>query len=327
MLDLIAMRRAIFISILIILFTTNFAYSFWIWSPKTGKWVNPKYAVKPTPMEQLDFALDLLKEDRLNEARREFRKLIQHYPKSNEAAEAQFYLGEIEERQERFYEAYLAYQKVIDKYPFSSRINEIIKREFNIAQKFMQGEKRKALGVTLPVENPAIEILTKVVDNSTYGPLAPEAQYKLGLILRSLNRLFEAEEEFNKVIKNYPQSEWATAAEFQIASCRADISPSSDYDQEATREAKERFEEFLLSHSDAKLSTQAEKNIQELKEREAKGYYDIAVFYEKQKAYKAAKIYYNTVINDYRRSVWATEALSRLKALEEKEEEDDKHAK
>jgi outer membrane assembly lipoprotein YfiO len=320
MLNLSAMRRTILISVLLVLLTTNFAYSFWIWSPKTGKWVNPKYAVRPTPIEQLDFALELYKQDKLDEARHEFKKLIKHYPKSSQAAEAQFYLGEIEEKKDRYYEAYLAYQKVIDKYPFSSRINEIIEKEFRIAERFVKGEKRKAMGVTLPVENPAIEIFKKVIDNSTYGPLAAEAQYKLGLILKSLDRLYEAEEEFNKVIKNYPQSEWVAAAEFQIASCRADISPTSDYDQEATREAKEKFEEFLLSHSDTELSRQAEKNIQELKDREAQGYYDIAVFYEKQKAYQAARIYYNTVINDYPRSIWATEALSKLRTLEKEEE-------
>jgi len=316
------MRRAIFLIPIFIIFMFNTAYAFWIWSPKTGKWVNPKYAVKPTPDEQLTFALSYYSEDELKEARNEFNKLLKYYPKSNQAAEAQYYLGAIEEKQGRFYEAYLAYQKVIDKYPFSSRINEVIEKEFKIAEKFVQGEKRKSFGVNLPVENPAIEIFAKVVDNSTYGPLAAEAQYKLGLILKSQGRYLEAEEEFNKVIKNYPQSEWVVPTEFQIASCRAGISASPDYDQEATREAKESFEKFIFSHPDAELSKQAEDNIQDLKEREAQGYYDIAVFYDKQKAYSAAKIYYNTVIKDYPRSSWAAEAFSRLMTLEK---EDEKH--
>jgi len=315
------MHRAIVILIASILLITNSAYAFWIWSPKTGKWVNPKYAVKPTPPEQLDYALRFYQENRLKEARREFERLLQHYPKSKEAADAQYYLGEIEVKQDRLYDAYLAYQKVIDKYPFSSKISEIIEKEFNIAEQFMQGHKRKALGISLPVENPAIEIFRKVIDNSTYGPLAAEAQYKLGLILKSLGQFFEAEDEFSKVIKNYPQSEWVTAAEFQIAECRASISPSPDYDQEATREAKERFEDFILSHSDAMLSQQAEKNIQQLQEREAQGYYDTAVFYEKQQAYDAARIYYNIVVKDYPRSLWAAKALSKLQALEEQDEE------
>jgi outer membrane assembly lipoprotein YfiO len=320
MLKLIPMRRLIFICLILSLTIIEPASAFWIWSPKTGKWVNPKYAVKPTPAEQLNFALKLYGEDKLKEAENEFKKLLKHYPKSNQAAEAQYYLATIEEKKDRLYEAYLAYQKVIDKYPFSSRINQIIEKEFRIAEKFMQGQKRKALGINLPVENPAIEIFSKVIENSAYGPWAAEAQYKLGLILKSLGRLLEAEDEFGKVIKNYPQSEWVTAAEFQIASCRASISSSSDYDQEAIHEAKQKFEEFALSHPDAELSRQAEQNIQELKEREAKGYFDIAVFYEKQKAYNAAKIYYNTVINDYPKTTWAAKAFADLQAMEQKNE-------
>ena len=316
------MRKIILISVVFILSIANLSYAFWIWSPKTGKWVNPKYAVKPTPLEQIDFALKLYEEGKFKEAQREFKKLLQHYPKSAQAAEAQYYLGVIEEKEDRLYEAYLAYQKVIDKYPFSSRINEVIEKEFRIAEKFMQGQKRKALGLALPVENPAIEIFKKVIENSTYGPLAGEAQYKLGLILKSLGRFFEAEEEFNKVIKNYPQSEWATPAKFQIAECRAGVSPSSDYDQEATREAKEKFEEFVQAHPDAALSHQAEKNIQELKEKEAQGYYDIAAFYEKQRAFNAAKIYYNIVVGDYPQSIWAARAFSKLQALEQEEGKD-----
>ncbi|MFH1338305.1 MAG: outer membrane protein assembly factor BamD [Candidatus Omnitrophota bacterium] len=315
------MRKVIFISVFILLLT-NSAYAFWIWTPKSGRWVNPKYAVRPTPTEQLDYALKFYEEDKLKEAENEFRKLIKQYPKSTEAAEAQYYLGAIEEKNGKLYDAYLAYQKVIDKYPFSSRVNEIIEKQFRIAEKFMQGQKRKALGITLPVENPAIEIFRKVVENSTYGPLAAEAQYKLGLILKSQGRYFEAEEEFNKVVANYPKSEWVEPAKFQIAVCRASIATGPDYDQEATREAKEKFKEFVLSNPDAELSRQAEENIQELREREAQSYYDTAVFYEKQKAYKAAKIYYNTIIQNYPKSTWAAKAFSKLEALEQGEGED-----
>jgi len=159
-------------------------------TPKTKKWVNPKSLPKPTPKEQFEFAKSFYSIKKYDDAEREFKKLIKAYPKSAEAAESQYYLGVIEEDKGNLYEAYLAYQRVIDKYPFSERIQEIIEKEFKIGDKFMAGEKRKALGVELPVENPAIEIFSKVVENSTYGPLAPAAQYKLGLVLKSILRYY-----------------------------------------------------------------------------------------------------------------------------------------
>lgn len=252
-------KKTVFFLTVVFLLQASSANAFWIWTPKTGKWINPKSAAKETPKEQFEFAKGFYAGKKYAEAKQEFQKLIKAYPKSFEASESQYYLGLVEEQEGNLYEAYQAYQKVIDKYPFSERIQEANEREYKIGEAFMSGEKRKALGVALPVENPSIEIFSKVVENSTYGPLAANAQYKLGLVLKGLMRYYEAEDAFSKVISNYPDSEWVEAAKFQIASCRAAVSKGSDYDQGATAEAKQKFEEFISEHPDAVLSRQAEK--------------------------------------------------------------------
>ncbi|MBN2831617.1 MAG: outer membrane protein assembly factor BamD, partial [Candidatus Omnitrophica bacterium] len=311
--------RRIILSLAIIFFLSAVpVYPFWIWTPKTGKWVNPKAIAKETPKAQFDYALSFYNDKKMDDALREFRKLLKAYPKSFEASESQYYLGLIEEARGNLYEAYQAYQRLIDKYPFSERIKEVIEKQYNIADKFMGGYKRKAFGVTLPVENPAVEIYTKVVENSTYGPFAPKAQYKLGLVLKGLQRYYEAEEAFNKVISNYPGSEWVEPAKFQIASCRAAMSRSPDYDQGAAGEAKQKFEDFVRDHPDAVLSQEAEDNIARLNEKEAQASFNTARFYEKQKAYRAANIYYGYVVNNYPKSIWAAKSLEKLQMLEKK---------
>ena len=294
------------------------AYPYWIWTPKSGKWVNPKTMPKPTPKEQFEYAKSFYVGKKYEDAKREINKLLKAYPKSLEASEGQYYLGLIDEAQGNLYEAFKAYQRVIDKYPFSERIQEIIEHEYKIGEAFMGGEKRKAMGVALPVENPAIEIFTKVIENSTYGPKASAAQYKLGLVLKGLTRYYEAEEAFNKVISSYPDSEWVEPAKFQIASCRAAVSRGPEYDQGAAKEAEDKFEAFVKEHPDAVLSSEAEANIDKLRDKEAEGNYNIGVFYEKQKAYPAAKIYYEDVVNKSPNSQWAKKALEKIQALENK---------
>jgi outer membrane protein assembly factor BamD len=314
------MKRAILIifALFFCLSATSNAYSYWIWTPKTGKWINPKSAAKPTPKEQFEYAKGFYDQKKYEDAKREFKKLLKTFAKSFEAAESQYYLGLIEQSQGNLYEAFQAYQKVIDKYPFSERIQDILEREYKIGEAFVAGEKRKAMGVTLPVENPAIEIFNKVIENSTYGPLAPKAEYKLGLVLKSLMRYYEAEDAFNKVITSYPDSEWVEAAKFQIALCRQAISRGPDYDQGATQEAKDKFQEFVRDHPDATLSNAAERNIVQLNEKEAESSYNIGIFYEKQKQYDSAKIYYNDIVNNNPNSPWASKALERLQILEKK---------
>jgi len=321
MIDCIIMKRIILSLLIISFLSIQPAYSYWIWTPKTGKWINPKTMPKDNPKEQFAYAKSFYDLKKYEEAKREFRKLIKVYPKSAESAESQYYLGKAEEEQGKLYEAFQAYQLMIDKYPFSERIQEVIEREYKIAEKFMAGEKRKALGVVLPVDNPAIEIFGKVVENSTYGPLAAKAQYKLGLVLKGLLRYYEAEEEFNKVVSRYPDSEWSAAAKFQIASCRSSLSKGSAYDQGAAQEAKEKFEAFVREHPDAVLSLDAQKNISSIREKEAEASYNIAVFYEKQKAFDSAKIYYNDIVNNYAESPWAAQAAVRLQMIMERKNE------
>ena len=318
MLEYLDMRRAAIVVIIIAGLAVGPAYSYWIWTPKTGKWFNPKYEAKATPKEQLEYALAFYNIKKYDDVKRELAKLIKAFPKAAEAAEAQYYLGRVADDQGNAYDAFEAYQKVIDKYPFSERIQEINSREYDLAEEFMNGKKRTALGVALPVENPALEIFQKVIDNSTYGPLAAKAEYKLGVVLKSLVRYYEAEDAFNKVLKNYPDSEWAEAAKFQLAACRAAISRGSDYDQGAAQEAKDKFQEFVKEHPDAVLSRDAEKNIQQLNDREAESFFGTGLFYEKQKKYDAAKVYYNDCINTYPDSVWAAKSLERLQLLEKK---------
>jgi outer membrane protein assembly factor BamD len=325
MLNYHIMKRIILLAVFISLsLAIGPAYSYWIWTPKTGKWVNPKTAVKSTPKDQFDFAKELYGSKNFEEAKREFKKLLKNYPKSAEAAEGQYYLALIEEDTGNLYQAFQAYQKVIDKYPFSERIQEINDREFKIGEAFMAGEKRKAMGLEIPVENPAIEIFSKIIENSTYGPLASKAQYKLGLVLKGLSRYYEAEDAFNKVISNYPDSEWIDAAKFQIASCRQAVSRGSAYDQGASKEAQEKFEEFVREHPDASLSVEAEKNINDLKDRETESSYNIGRFYEKQKEYSAAKLYYDDIISNDPNGKWAAKAAERLQVIESLEKKNAK---
>lgn len=314
------MKKPLFIIILLsfCFLLAGQSYAFWIWSPKTNRWVNPKYSVKSTPKEQLKYALEFFEQAKYKEAIIEFSKLIKYYPKAFEASEAQFYIGSSLQGEDKLYEAFKAYQRVIEKYPFSTRIDEIIELQLKIGQAFMAGHKRKALGVELPVENPATEIFAKVVENSVYGKYAAKAQYLLAMTLKNIGRFQEARDEFEKVVSTYPDSEWVSPAKFQAADCAGKIAPKVEYDQESTKEAKKKFEDFVKSHPDIVLSSEAQTQIDSLKEKEAKGNLNIAQFYEKQKKYEAAKIYYLDIVTSCPYCDSATAARERLKELERK---------
>ena len=67
----------------------------------------------------------------LEVAREKFQKLIKRYPKSNNADNAQFWIGEIYYHEKWYEKAILEYQKVIEKYPKGNKVQaSLLKQGF-----------------------------------------------------------------------------------------------------------------------------------------------------------------------------------------------------
>jgi outer membrane assembly lipoprotein YfiO len=295
--------------------------AFWVWTPETNKWVNPKYAVKETPEKQLAYAKEFFDSKEYDEAASEFRKLIKHYPRAREAAEAQFYLGRILEEQGRLFDAYKAYQMVIDKYPFSDRFPEIIAKEFAVGNRLLEGEQDKSgfLGGVLGSSYDPVEVFQTIIKNSPYGEYAAPSQYKIALYLQEKRLYQEARDEFEKVINDYPDSEWAKAAQYQLAITDAKRSRGAAYDQKVTQIAIEQFKEFVKDNPDAELSDNAQAKINELREKEAENNFITAAYYERRKQYQAARIYYDGIVQEFPDTQWAQKAQERLREIAAKE--------
>jgi len=310
------MRKSV---ILLILLLFSFkAYPFWIWSPKTQDWKNPKYSALATPYLQYKQALKYFEEDEYKEAYEEFKKLLLNYPDAKEAAEAQYYLARCLEKFDKSYEAFLEYQKLIDSYPNSQRINEIVEREYNIGEYFLNRESKEWLGLSVYdfVEHPSIQIFRGIVDKVPYSEYAPRAQYKLGMIFFQLGRYEESRVAFQKVIDNYSDSEWAAPGKYQLALATSKAFSGADYDSSYLQEATSRLDEFIREHPEEKISGEAEDQLKVLRNKEAKKLFDTGEFYENQGQYKSSIIYYKKVAKNYPDSEYYDIVIEKIEELE-----------
>lgn len=304
------------ITITILLLPTQ-SFAAWVWTPETNKWINPKYSVKETPIEQLDYALEFYSAKDYEEAIKEFKKLIKHYPKAREAPDAQFYIGESHQKLEQPFSAYKAYQKVIDMYPFSNLSTKIVERQFAIAMQALEGvSEEKGFFKTFTGEIIDVaDIFRQVIKNAPYSDLAPEAQYHIGLYLMEKKEYQQARNEFEKTINDYPDTEWADLAQYQVAVVDAKRSTQPQYDQKVTQAAIQEFKKILADNPDADLSEDAKKQIANLREKEAENNFIVAQFYEKQEKFGAAKIYYQIIVDDYPESKFAKRALLKIQEI------------
>ncbi|MBF0478327.1 MAG: outer membrane protein assembly factor BamD [Candidatus Omnitrophica bacterium] len=309
-------------------FLAQDASAFWMWTPETNKWVNPKYSVKDTPKEQLDFAKGFYDSKQYPEAVRELKKLIKNYPKSRDAANAQYYIGRCYEDQGKLYSAFKEYQLVLDKYPFSEMSPEVIEREYKIGQKLMDNpNKGTILDAVAGEKYDIVKVFQTIIKNEPYGKYAAPSQYKIGLYLMGKGLTQEARDEFEKVINDYPESEWVKAAKYQIATADSKRSTKAQYDQKVTGSAVDEFKNFVKEYPDAELTQVAKDQIQELRDKEAENNFVVAEFYEKQKNYSAAKLYYEGIVTDYKDSKWAIKALRKVRDLGDKVDKVDKFDK
>jgi outer membrane protein assembly factor BamD len=311
-------RRNIILSALFLFLFPSLSPAVWIWTPETGKFINPKWEVKPTPEDQLEFAQSFRDQGNCKKAMAEFKKLIKAYPRAKEAPEAEFFIGQCLEGMTKLYEAYQAYQLVIDKYPFSERAAQIVGLEYNIANHLLENKGRSKWAETVVgSDDRVIEILRTVIKDAPYGKYAALSQYKIGLYLKEKGMYQEARDEFEKTMNDYPNSEWAQASKFQIAMADTGRASDAQHEQKVAGIAMEEFNEFVRTHPDSQLTPEAKIQMARLKDKEAENNFVIAKFYQKQKKLKAARIYYKEVADNYADTSWAPKALAQLKIIGE----------
>lgn len=313
-------RSLITISILFLWLTVSaVAHAYWIWTPQTGTWINPKWAVKDTPQEQFDWAMKFYKVKEYKKAVDEFLKLVRYYPQAELAAEAQYYAGQSFEALEECEQAFFAYQKAIETYPFSKRMEDMIAREYEIANKFYAGERIKVWGIpTFPSIWKAIEVYQKVVDNAPYGKYADQALYKIGECYKKAGDFQQARLAFQKLVDEHPESKLAEEASFQVGLCASQASLKPTYDQSVTDEALKEIEDFSRRHPESNLTDEADKMRQALREKKAQSDLSIAEFYLRQKAYDAAAVYYKNIIENFPDTNCAKMADEQLKEIEKR---------
>ncbi len=290
----------------------------WIWTPQTRRWVNPKQAPKDTPRAQMDWAIGSFESGDYNKAAKEFLKLVRSYPRSELAPEAQFLAGLSYELLDSLSEAFAAYKKLVEIYPFSSRFKDAIEREFAMAESFYSGKRLRLLGpVKISSLDKAIEIYQHVVDQAPYGDYGAKAQLRLGQCYIRQERFEEASRAFQRVVNEYPNSPLREEAKYNVAFCSYRLSLKPSYDQSATDEAIDWFEDFIATHPESELLPQAKESLKQLRQIRAEGLLKIASFYEMQGKHDAAAVYYGQVAQQYPDTPTAVEAVAKLTEMEQ----------
>jgi outer membrane protein assembly factor BamD len=255
----------------------------------------------------------------LGSAIRAYRALVRRYPRDVLAPGALFKMAELQEQSQQYLKAAVTYRALVERYPSSDRFSDAIEAQFRIGEMYLAGKKQRLLGIPIgSALEKAVEIFASVVRTAPYGKYTARAQFDIGLVREKQGAKDAALEAYQAVVDKFPNEPVAADAQYQIGYIWFTAARQGARDIAATHNAKTAFEDFLFRYPRSEKAAQARANLQAVEQKQTNSSFAVAKFYDKQKKYRAAAIYYNEVIRQQPGSVESNEAQKRIDQLRAK---------
>lgn len=313
-------RILIFSFAVALLFAANTTASV-VFRPKAkAKYVAPgEEEISGTAQQLFDKAQEAEKAGNLNRAIKYYGVLVRKHPKDALAAGAAFQRAQLLEQTHDYLKAAEMYRLVVEKYPKFDRFNDAIEAQFRIGEMYLNGKKARFLG--MPMGNAldrAVDIFAAIIRTAPYGRYTARAQFNIGLAREKQGSNDAALQAYQAVIDKFPDEPIAADAQYQIGYIWFRAARTGTKDAAATKNARMGFQDFLFKHPNSEKSAQAREDLRLLETKQTANAFKVAKFYDKQKNYRAAVIYYNDVIRQQPGSREGDEAKKRVEQLRAK---------
>jgi outer membrane protein assembly factor BamD len=249
-----------------------------------------------------------------------YRTLLRKHPHDALAADSAYRLGQCFEQTHDYVRAAGAYANVAEKYPKSPHFDDSIEAMFRIGEAFLNTGKMKFLGIKVSntLEH-AVQVFAYVVRLAPFGKYTARAQFDIGLAREKQGSNDLGVAAFQSVIDKFPDEPVAADAQYQIGYLWLNAARSGGTkDPNAAEQSKTAFQDFLFRYPKSEKAPQARENLRLLEHKQTSDSFGIAKFYDKQKNYRAAVIYYNDVIRQQPGSSEGNQAKKRIDQLRAK---------
>jgi len=270
--------------------------------------------------DQLEIAQQSLESGDISTALKAAKRLVSRWPLSDYAPEAQYVMGRCYQEKGHLEKAFNTYQKLIEKYPKSTKFAEVLERQFEITTRYLHGRWFR-LWNYIPVY-PSMERTSKmyadIVRNGPYSEVGPKAQMAIGEARVKQREYALAVKAYIRAADRYHELPVVSAdAVYKAAQAWESQSNKAGYDQGTAGEAINMFTDFsLLFPNDPRVEA-ARASVRQLRVEQARGAYQTARYYEKKRKWLAAEIYFNEVLLMDSQSVFADEARQTLAKLKD----------
>ncbi|MDR3377911.1 MAG: tetratricopeptide repeat protein [Verrucomicrobiae bacterium] len=245
-------------------------------------------------------------------------RVLRVWPLSDYAPRAEYLLGRCLEMRHKDEAAFNAYQKIIEKYPKSGEYDEVLRRQYEIATRFLNGEWFKLWNLIplYPSMDQTAKLYEKVVNNGPYSSIAPHAQLRIGAAREKERNYGDAVKAYEIAADRYhDQPVIAADAMYRTGLAWEKQADTAEYDQGAAAQAIASYTDFITFYPDDQRVAGVQKSITKLKAVQVRGNFQIAQFYEHGHKWAGAIVYYNSVLQLDPNSPLAAQARQRIEVL------------
>jgi outer membrane protein assembly factor BamD len=287
---------------------------------ENAKYVAPgEEEISGTSQQLFDKAQEAEKAGNTSRAIRYYGVLVRKHPKDALAAGAAFQRAQLLEQTHDYLKAADMYRLVVEKYPKFERFNDAIEAQFRIGEMYLNGKKAKFLGLAVGnALDRSVDIFAAIIRTAPYGKYTARAQFNIGLAREKQGSNDAALQAYQAVIDKFPDEPIAADAQYQIGYIWFHSAKTGTKDAAAAKNAKMGFQDFLFKHPNSEKAAQAREDMKLLDTKQTTNAFQVARFYDKQKNYRAAVIYYNDVIRQQPGSREGDEAKRRVDQLRAK---------
>lgn len=282
---------------------------------ETGRWKRQR------AKDQLEVTQEAFEQKEFKTARKSATYLVKTWPLSDFAPEAQYLMGRSQEELKNDEKAFKAYQKIFETYPKSEKLNEVLQRQYQIALRFLDGQRFKLWGLIpfMPDMERTAGLFEQIVKNGPYSPVAPNAQLSIGTAHEKRRDYVEAVAAYERAADRYnDQPKVAAEAVYRAGLAYTKQAKTAEYDQGSAGQAIATFTDFVTLFPEDERVPEARRLILVLKEEQARGSFETANFYATRKKWNGALIYYNEVLLRGPDSPYAAKARERIDEIKKR---------
>lgn len=270
-----------------------------------------------TAAKQLKLAFAYYTAERYRKAANAYQALVYAWPDSPEAPQAQLALAKVQEIRELYAKAFDEYQYLFEYYPGQFDYQEVLDRQFKIANYMMKTPKGAFLffpGFEAPER--ALPMYEKLIKNAPSGSQAATAQLNIGIIHETNEEEEDAVGAYEIVQNRYGDANLAAQAAFREAHCLVKLHSQRPNDEDACNAARAALVQFITTYPGHAQVEQAKGFLQTLNDQQAKRAYDLARYYQTiARRPKAAIVAFEEYLRKFPNTALAPSAKAQLDLL------------